>query len=115
MILNKCECVLFRNKNEFWDCIKILDQNGYLFHHGQKLGTAASCYGVRFWGGGKFPNCIATMNESIRDSVRDTGYVYPAGANGDEPYRYKVLCYEEFMARVEGSSDVEVPSFDDLL
>ncbi len=106
MILEKGQCVICDTPGQVDEVRCILMEAGYKFHHGKSLDFLPDVHGYRFWKGGKFPNCIASLNK---------GMVYDARKNGEAGARnegiYEVFEYHDFMNRI----NTVVVSVEDML
>ncbi len=113
MILEKGECVLTGTITKTNHIAYLLNENGYKFHHGVPIDETCdwdSRYGFRFWTGGEYPNCIASLDEEMVEELSISKHVYDPS---DEEGEYCVLSYEEFITRVDRTfSKIEV---EDLL
>ena len=96
MILEKGECIITNGDIQSADVVRILDEHGYRFHHGVSLLTTNSKSGFRYWHGGEYPNCIASLNVTMACEVQRSGYV---DRDTDEG-AYDVITYEDFVSRL---------------
>lgn len=103
MILRPGECVICKNITEADELLKMLEEDGYRFHHGGALHFASGKYGARWEHDCEYPNCIATLDRKMRDEAESSHTVV---CN-----HFDVITYDEFLSRA-GHTDVMV---DDLI
>lgn len=109
MILNAGEMILF-DKSQKDEVLGILSEAGYCFWNERPLSNSTGDkWGIR-WTPKKdrvFPNCLATMDYSMANSVRKFGQI-----DSIESIKWAILEYDDFMARIRAFKPVEI---DDLL
>lgn len=98
MILEKGECLLFDNSDDAEECLNILDDHGYLLWTGDTVKHVNSRCGIRWWHGGKYPQCCATMSAGAASLARLHGTV---DDGDDKPTHYDVITSAEFRKRLQ--------------
>lgn len=98
MILEKGECLLFDNADDAEECLNILADHGYLLWTGDTVNDVRSRGGIRWWHGGEYPQCCATMSDGLASLTR----LYGTVDDGDgKPTPYDVITSAEFRKRLQ--------------